>query len=153
MPKFEMKDLKQRLSEGQHKLTPQRQTILKIFLDHPDQHLSAEEVHDFLRREKSEIGLATVYRSLELLSELGILHRIEFGEGKSRYEVNNDDEFSHHHHHLRCTKCGNISEFADDLLENLEADIFAKNGFKVSDHQVIFFGVCKKCREKEEQGQ
>ena len=148
MAKFDLDDLKQRLAQRQHKLTPQRQTILKIFLNHPDKHLSAEEVHRFLREEKSEIGLATVYRSLELMSELGILQRLEFGEGKSRYEVNTTDETMHHHHHLICTKCEKISEFADDLLDNLEADIMEKNGFEVSDHQVIFFGVCKECREK-----
>ena len=148
MAKFALEDLKARLAEKQHKLTPQRQTILKIFLEHPDRHLSAEEVHRLLRAEKSEIGLATVYRSLELMSELGILQRLEFGEGKSRYEINTAEGAAHHHHHLICTQCECISEFADDLLDNLERDILEKNGFEVSDHQVIFFGVCKKCREK-----
>ena len=150
MPKLDMDDLKKRLSGTQHKLTPQRQMILKIFLDNPGHHLSAEEVHLHLRREKSEIGLATVYRSLELMSELGILQRLEFGEGKSRYEINSADPLEHHHHHLICNKCGKIAEFADDLLERLETDIMEKNGFEVSDHQVIFFGLCRDCRQKAE---
>lgn len=145
MPKFSIEDLKKRLAERQHKMTPQRQMILKIFLDHDGEHLSAEDVHDILRSEKSEIGLATVYRSLELLCELGILQKNEFGEGKSRYELNKTDAGAHHHHHLICTRCGTVAEFADDLLDALEADIAEKIGFKVTDHQVKFFGVCKNC--------
>ena len=83
---FTMDDLRRMLQERQHKMTPQRQVVLQIFLDHPGEHLSAEDVHGILRDNKSEIGLATVYRSLELLSELGILQKMEFGDGCSRYE-------------------------------------------------------------------
>ena len=96
---FTMGDLKQRLQARQHKMTPQRQTVLQVFLDHPGTHLSAEDVHDILRQNKSEIGLATVYRSLELLSDLGILQKMEFGDGCSRYEVNTTNPSEHHHHH------------------------------------------------------
>ncbi len=147
MPKtFTMEDLKKRLQARQHKMTPQRQIVLQIFLDHPGEHLSAEDVHGILRDNKSEIGLATVYRSLELLSELGILQKMEFGDGCSRYEVNTTDPSSHHHHHLICTKCGRVFEFEDDLLDDLEKDIAEKSGFKIEDHQVKFFGICKECQ-------
>lgn len=148
---FTMDDLRARLSERQHKMTPQRQIVLQIFLDHPGEHLSAEDVHDILRTEKAEIGLATVYRTLELLSDLGILQKMEFGDGCSRYEVNDTDPTRHHHHHLICTKCGKVEEFDEDLLETLEADIERKTGFRTLDHQVKFFGVCKACQEKENQ--
>ena len=146
---FTMDDLKKRLQERQHKMTPQRKTVLQIFLDHPGEHLSAEDVHDLLRDKRTEIGLATVYRSLELLSDLGILQKMEFGDGCSRYEVNTLDPTRHHHHHLICTKCGKVQEFDDDLLEDLEQDIAEKSGFQIIDHQVKFFGVCKECQEKE----
>lgn len=145
---FTMDDLRARLSERQHKMTPQRQIVLQIFLDHPGEHLSAEDVHDILRTEKVEIGLATVYRTLELLSDLGILQKMEFGDGCSRYEVNDTDPTRHHHHHLICTKCGKVEEFDEDLLETLEADIERKTGFRTLDHQVKFFGICKECQEK-----
>ena len=145
---FTMADLKTRLQERQHKMTPQRQTVLQIFLDHPGEHLSAEDVYGILHDQKFEIGLATVYRSLELLSELSILQKMEFGDGCSRYEVNTLDPTQHHHHHLICTNCGKVIEFEEDLLENLEADINNKTGFKVSDHQVKFFGICKECSEQ-----
>lgn len=146
--KFTMDDLKQRLQKHQHKMTPQRKIVLQIFLDHPDEHLSAEDVHDLLRESHEEIGLATVYRSLELLSELGILQKLEFGDGCNRYEVNTADPNHHHHHHLICTQCGKVQEFSDDLLDDLEADIEKKMGFKVCDHQVKFFGICKECQAK-----
>ena len=146
---FTMEDLKQKLAERQHKMTPQRQTVLQIFLDHPGEHLSAEDVHDILREKKAEIGLATVYRSLELLSDLGILQKMEFGDGCSRYEVNATDPNRHHHHHLICTKCGKVEEFDEDLLDDLERHIEQKIGFHTRDHQVKFFGVCKECQEKE----
>lgn len=147
--KFTMDDLRKKLQERQHKMTPQRQTVLQIFLDHPGEHLSAEDVHDILRERKVDIGLATVYRSLELLSEIGILQKMEFGDGCSRYEVNTMDPTRHHHHHLICTQCGKVEEFDDDLLEDLEQDIAQKSGFKISDHQVKFFGICKECQEKQ----
>ena len=147
---FTMEDLRQKLQERQHKMTPQRQIVLEIFLDHPGEHLSAEDVHGILRDNHSEIGLATVYRSLELLSDLGILQKMEFGDGCSRYEVNAIDPDTHHHHHLICTKCGKVIEFEDDLLENLEQDIENKSGFRIMDHQVKFFGYCKECQDSVE---
>ena len=131
-------------------MTPQRQIVLQIFLDHPGEHLSAEDVHGLLRDKRAEIGLATVYRSLELLSTLGILQKMEFGDGCSRYEVNTTDPKAHHHHHLICTKCNKVIEFEDDLLDDLERDISSKSGFKILDHQVKFFGTCKECQEASE---
>ncbi len=145
---FTMDDLRRKLQERQHKLTPQRQIVLQIFLDHPGEHLSAEDVHDILRNQKSDIGLATVYRSLELLNDLGILQKMEFGDGCSRYEVNTTDPGLHHHHHLVCTKCGKVMEFADDLLDELEQKIESKSGFHIENHEVKFLGICKECREK-----
>lgn len=147
-----MEDLKKKLQERQHKMTPQRQLVLQIFLNRPGEHLSAEDVHDVLREKRMEIGLATVYRTLDLLSDLGILQKMEFGDGCARYEVNTTDPSKHHHHHLICTKCGKVYEFDDDLLEDLEKDIAKKSGFQIRDHQVKFFGICKDCQEKESAG-
>ena len=145
---FTMGDLKQRLQARQHKMTPQRQTVLQAFLDHPGEHLSAEDVHGILRQGQSEIGLATVYRSLELLSELEILQKVEFGDGCSRYEVNTTDPSEHHHHHLICINCGKVFEFEEDMMEGLETEIEKKTGFHVIDHEVKLYGYCKECGGK-----
>ncbi|MBR3722009.1 MAG: transcriptional repressor [Selenomonadaceae bacterium] len=145
---FTIHDLKRKLQERQHKMTPQRQIVLQVFLDNPGEHLSAEDVRDLLKESHSEIGLATIYRSLELLSELSILEKIEFGDGCARYEVTNVTPNVHHHHHIICENCGKVIEFEDDLLEPLEDAIETKFDFKINNHQVKFFGICKECQER-----
>ena len=146
--KFSIEDLRKRLQEKDYKMTEQRREILQVFLDQPNEHhLSAEDVHGILRDQKSEIGLATVYRSLELLSSLNILLKIEFGDGCSRYELNTTDPDTHRHHHLICTRCHKVIEFDEDKLDELEAEIANKSGFEILNHEVKFFGYCKECRE------
>ncbi|MBQ8682478.1 MAG: transcriptional repressor [Selenomonadales bacterium] len=141
-----MDELKQKLQARQYKMTPQRQIVLQVFLKQDDKHFSAEEVHKILRDQEYEIGLATVYRTLDLLVELAILQKIEFGDGCSRYELSKVTD-GHHHHHLICLDCGEVMEFGDDLLETLESKIEAKCGFQIADHEVKFFGYCQKCRK------
>ena len=149
---FGLEDLRGKLSERGYKMTPQRKEILRIFVEHSDyHHMSAEDVYGILQKRESEIGLATVYRALDLLSELGILVKVEFGDGCARYELNTADPKIHHHHHLICLKCKKVIEFADDLLDDLEADIAEKSGFQILNHEVKFFGYCKDCQAEEAQ--
>lgn len=148
---FGLEDLRGKLSERGYKMTPQRKEILRIFVEHPDyHHMSAEDVYGFLREQDSEIGLATVYRALDLLSKLGILVQVEFGDGCARYELNTSDPNVHQHHHLICIKCKRVIEFEEDLLDDLEADIAKKSGFQILNHEVKFFGYCKDCLAKED---
>ena len=149
--RYSIEDLKRELQGKGYKMTEQRREILEIFLKQPEEHhLSAEDVHSILRGQRSEIGLATVYRSLELLGSLGVLLKIEFGDGCSRYELNTTDPNLHRHHHLICLKCHKVIEFDEDKLDELEAEIAAKSGFKIVNHEVKFFGYCKECVESEE---
>ena len=134
------------LRDHSYKLTPQRQTILRMFLEQEDRHLSAEELYMLVKHQNPEIGLATVYRTLDILAEIGVLLKNDFGDGRTRYEFSRKDEH-HHHHHLICLGCGNVSEFDDDLLESLEAVITKRNQFKVIDHDLKFYGYCRKCEE------
>jgi len=142
-------DLRQKFRDRQYRLTSQRQTVLQAFLDHPDRHLSAEDVFNIVRRRAPEIGLATVYRTLELFSELDILQKLDFGDGRHRYEIN-ETSTPHHHHHLICLTCGRVKEFGDDLLETLEAAIARRSKFTIVDHQLKFYGYCEECRKKRE---
>ena len=146
--KFDLGDLREKLAEKNYRMTPQRKEILRIFLEHPDEqhHFSAEEVYDILREKNFDFGLATVYRSVELLNELGLLTRVDFGDGRSRYEFNT--AAPHNHHHLLCLNCKKIIEFEEDLLDELEADISKKSGFEIVNHEVKFFGYCSDCRRK-----
>lgn len=87
-----------------------------------------------------DIGLATVYRNLELLEKLGIIHRFDYGDGQSRYEISlGGEEGEHYHHHLICRECGAIGEFKSDLLETIEKRIAEDTGFAVTDHCLRFF--------------
>ena len=148
---FGLDDLRGKLSERGYKMTPQRKEILRIFVEHSDfHHMSAEDVYAILRKKDSEIGLATVYRALDLLSKLGILVQIDFGDGCSRYELNTADPKVHHHHHLICLKCKKVIEFEEDLLDDLEEVIAAESGFQILNHEVKFFGYCKDCQAKED---
>ena len=145
---FTVEALKQKLQNSQYKLTYQRKVVLEVFVNNPGEHLSAEDVHDKLKAMDADIGLATVYRALELLcsKDIGILQKIEFGDGCSRYELNVTKGNTHQHHHMICTNCHKVIEFSEDMLDDLENDIFKKCQFKVTDHQVKFYGLCKDCQ-------
>ena len=139
-------DLKTRLKEKGYKLTVQRKAIINVFLKNQSSHLSPEEIYDNVRNDYPDIGLATVYRTLQLLEELNIVYKVNFDDGCSRYELNLDSE-DHQHHHLICTKCGVVQEVKLDLLESLETQIEKEGNFRVVDHNVKFFGYCKDCEK------
>ncbi|SMB97891.1 ferric uptake regulator, Fur family [Thermanaeromonas toyohensis ToBE] len=142
----QLEEIYKKLHEQDYKITPQRQVILKAFLNNAKEHLSAEEVYNIVKGQYPDIGLATVYRTLDLLVDLDILQRINFGDGRARYEFSSRAE--HHHHHLICLACGKVLEFDHDLLESLENFITKKTDFQITDHQLKFFGYCRECREK-----
>lgn len=141
-----LRDIYTRLLEGGHKLTPQRWAIAAIFLMNQGKHLSADDVWGMLRETYPNHGIATVYRTLDLLEEVGVLQKLDFGDGRARYEIADDD--AHHHHHLVCTWCGAIIEFEDDLLDELEREIERRTGFHIRDHVAKFFGICVNCQKK-----
>lgn len=141
-----------RLEEGAKRLTPQRELIIKLFIDRPGQHLSAEEVHQLVRREFRDIGMATVYRTLELLTRLDILQQIHFNDGRARYEINLETTDVHRHHHMVCVRCHRVEEFQEDLLEQLEERLLAERGFRVVDHELKFYGTCRQCARKQQGG-
>lgn len=146
---FKIQDLRGKLYEHGYKLTPQRKEILQVFVENPENHLSAEEVHEILKTKDFDFGLATVYRNVELLNQLNILAKIEFGDGRTRYELSSADPKTHNHHHLICLKCKKVIEFEEDLLDDLEKDISKKSNFKIVNHEVKFFGYCRECQKAE----
>lgn len=133
----------------ERRLTPQRKLVLQIFLENKDRHLSAEEVYQFSRDKNEEIGMATIYRTLELLEGLGLLRKMNFGDGRSRYELTPRDVSEHHHHHLLCLSCNRIFEVEEDLLHQLEKIIEEKHQFSITNHNLHFFGYCRNCQPEE----
>lgn len=143
---FDMENLKERFKENEYKMTTQRQAILEAIIDNCEEHLNPEEIYDIVKIRYSEIGIATVYRTLQVLEKLNIIYRLNFDDGYNRYELNYDSE-GHQHHHLICLNCGKVMEVKLDLLENLENQIEMDNDFKIVDHNVKFFGYCTDCQQ------
>ena len=144
---IDMNALKEDLKKKGYKLTPQRRSIVDTIIDNEGKHLTAEEIYDKVKISCPEIGLATVYRTILLLEELGVISRLDLNDGCSRYEIVHSNE-THRHHHLICNNCHKVSEVQDDLLEELEADIEKQYKFKVLDHSVKFYGICDECQKK-----
>jgi Fur family ferric uptake transcriptional regulator len=125
------------------KSTRQRDIILDFFLS-SERHMSIEELYLKLRAKHPGIGYATVYRTLKLFAEAGIANEIHFGDGQTRYEHVNEGE---HHDHLVCTRCGAITEFENETIEQLQNDVAAGYGFQIETHKLELYGQCAKCRK------
>ncbi|GAA0364013.1 Fur family transcriptional regulator [Bacillus horti] len=140
--------IKQQLYAHNYKLTPQREATVRVILENEEDHLSAEDVYLLLKEKSPEIGLATVYRTLELLHELKVIHKINFGDGVARYDLNAEgaDRF---HHHLVCVQCGTVDEILEDLLGDVEKKVEKTFNFKINDHRLVFHGICYRCKDEE----
>jgi Fur family ferric uptake transcriptional regulator len=143
----EIEKLKTNLKEKGYKLTPQRRAIVDIIIQNAGSHLTTEELYDLVKTDCPEIGLATVYRTVQLLEELGVVSKLDLNDGCYRYELVREDE-NHQHHHLICSQCGRVIEVQGDLLEILEHEIESKYDFQIKNHSVKFYGICSECKEK-----
>lgn len=137
-------EFRQLLKEKGFKLTTQRRTVLEVLQKNEGKHLTAEEIYEIVRKQCPEIGLATVYRTIQLLNELKLIDRLNLDDGYTRYEIGKFNK-EHHHHHLICEQCGRVIEVEDDLMESIEIRFQEKYGFSVTDHKVKFYGVCNNC--------
>lgn len=142
-----MNTIKEKLKRGGYKFTTQRRAILKVIVDNYDEHLSSDEVYNIVKKEYPELGIATVYRTLQLFEKLNIVYKLNFDDGCSRYELSAGSE-NHHHHHLICLSCGKVIEVKLDLLESLEEEIESEGQFTIVNHNVKFYGYCSECRDK-----
>ncbi len=129
-----------------HRITAQRETILQIFRDEPHgNHLSAEDLHTKLLLRGTIVSLATTYRTLRLLSSLGLLRELDFAEGHKHYELKQDEL---PHQHIICIGCNSTLEFEDHFLEEAGHKIGSEHNFEVIDAQFKIFGFCPACRKK-----
>ncbi|HET6448159.1 MAG TPA: Fur family transcriptional regulator [Conexibacter sp.] len=121
-----------------------RNAIVEL-LDRHHCALTAQEIDDQLRAQGRSVGRASVYRILELLTELKLVQRIDVGQGVARYERHLPD--GDHHHHLVCDCCGQIAPFEDPALEQAIERVSRKLSFAVDDHDVVLHGACSDCRD------
>ena len=121
------------------KLTEQRKIIAKVMSEAND-HPAVDELYDRVSKIDSKISIATVYRTVKLFEEIGILAKHEFKGGKARYEELNES----HHDHLIDIKSGEIIEFVDQEIEKLQKKVAEKYGYDLVDHKLELYGVKKK---------
>jgi len=123
------------------KSTAQRDYIAGTFF-RSSTHISLDELLRKVRRKNPNIGYATVYRTMKLLTEAGLAIARQFGDGQTRYENLPEDG---HHDHIICIKCSRIIEFQNQKIEQLQAETAKRHGFKVLDHKLELYGYCSRC--------
>ena len=128
----------QDLKKAGLKVTLPRMKILEILESSDKRHLSAEDIYRVLLDAGEDIGLATIYRVLTQFEGAGLVQRHHFESGQAVFEL----ERGKHHDHLICVKCGKIVEFLDEAIESRQKEIAKKNGFQISDHSLIIYGIC-----------
>ena len=131
-------------SRGNHRATPERFAILDAVLQSQG-HFDAENLYYRLMTNGTKVSKATVYNTLDLLIECGLVSKYRFDENISRYEK----AFGRpHHHHLICLECGDIIEFVNEKLEHIQEDVCLEKNFKPQNSTLQVFGTCSKCRRK-----
>lgn len=136
-------DIIAKLRRHKFRITPQRVAILKVFL-HSDEHPSIERVYEQVRIDFPTTSLATVYKTVNLLKEIGEILEIGFADGCNRYNGNKP----YPHPHLICTQCKAIFDPEVSSLDRLTAEIEQNSGFRIQSHQLEFFGICPACQKK-----
>nr|WP_321265874.1 Fur family transcriptional regulator [uncultured Sulfurimonas sp.] len=140
-----LNNFKSILKKNSLKFTIQREVILET-LYNSDEHLTPEALHHLIQEKFPDLntGIATVYRTLSLLEDSNIVTSLSFGAQGKKYELG----AKNHHDHLICTECGSITEFVDEQIENRQHRIADELGFKMEDHSMQIYGICKSCQKK-----
>ena len=129
------------LTENGYKLTSQRRTVLKAISD-SNEHMTSADVYERARQENPKVGLVTVYRTLELLSDLHLICRVHRGGRSRSYTL----APAGHHHHMVCTQCGAVADFTTCNLSELEKELSRDTGFDIEGHLLQFTGRCPNCK-------
>lgn len=133
------------------RITKAREAILNV-LSETSKHLSAEDIYLKVYGIYPNIGLTTVYRTLELLVQMGLIAKFDFGDDRARYELLEGPICKAHHHHLVCTNCGRVIDYTDfideevELLTRTEKVLSKKFNFKITNHLIQFYGLCDRCK-------
>lgn len=140
-----------RLQDSGARITAPREVVIEILHDTAD-HMSAADVYIRAHEINPSIGLTTVYRTLDMLTQLGIVQKFDFGDGRARFELVNNPGGKQHHHHLICMKCKSIIDYTEfiqdevDFIRKTQDKLSKKYNFTITDHAISFYGVCSHCR-------
>lgn len=133
------------LAKNALKQTKQRNHILKYLLE-AKEHITPEDVRDLAKKDGHNIGLSTIYRTMNLFLLAGLVTQASFAGDRSFYELMDPDS---HHDHLICLACGKIVEFVSSEIERLQDLVAHENGFRIESHKLEIFGHCEGCQKKE----
>lgn len=136
-----MVDITKKLKEHGFKVTPQRLAVYNVLKD-TKEHPSAETIYNKLLPMYPTMSLATVYKSLEVFKNMGLVQELDLGEGSSRYDAN-----TKYHPHIYCIKCSKVEDVSDDMLYDLLDGVREKTGYDIVKQQLYFYGYCPKCKK------
>ena len=136
------------LKQHGYKLTAQRRAVLNAIAASHD-HLTPAAIYDRVRREHPGIGLVTVYRTLDILADLGLTCEVHSGGNCRSYLMRRPQE---HHHHLICSECGTVADFTDCDLSELAHRLSRETGFEIEEHLLEFSGRCQNCQTRASSG-
>ncbi|MFC2025435.1 Fur family transcriptional regulator [Chloroflexota bacterium] len=131
------------LRQHGYKLTPQRQAVIQLIASSQG-HLTPAVIYEKVHQDHPNVGLVTIYRTLELLDKLGLICEVHAGGNCRSYLVRRPSE---HHHHLICSSCGRVDDFTDCNLSELEQSLSKNSGFRIDGHLLEFLGLCRNCRQ------
>jgi Fur family ferric uptake transcriptional regulator len=134
------RDIASRLSQKGYRMTPQRIMILEA-IEGASGHISAEEIYRDIRRRYPGLNISTVYRTLELLKDMGLVTETDMGDGRVRFHSIGHE----HHHHLVCSKCGKVIDLDESMLAPLTDMLAVKYAFRADLKHLAIFGHCKAC--------
>jgi Fur family transcriptional regulator, ferric uptake regulator len=129
-----------------HKRGAARETLIRLFAAR-DCAVSVAELEETLEMTGQPVGRASIYRALEVMTDLDLLVRVDVGDGVSRYERAHDHDDAHHHHHMICDTCGVLFPFDDEELELAIYSVNERHGFDAKGHEVTLHGTCQECRD------
>ena len=145
---MQLADVFQKLEEVSKRITPQREQIIRIFSENPGQPFSAEEIRTRLKEAFGDVGLATIYRTLELLTNLDVLTRATVGDGRAHYHWPADEE--HKRPAMVCVRCGNTERIPEDPLRTIHAWAAGVLDFQLVDYEMTLYGICRVCHLREQ---
>jgi Fur family peroxide stress response transcriptional regulator len=143
-PEARLDELITRLRESGHRLTPQRMAVLRT-LAVSEGHPSVEQIYERVKADFPMTSLATIYKTVTLLKEMGEVLELGFSDDSNRYDGNKP----YPHPHLICTKCRNIVDPEVVTLHELRQEVAQSTGYQIVSHRLDFFGLCPQCQEKE----
>ncbi|HSW36213.1 MAG TPA: Fur family transcriptional regulator [Candidatus Limnocylindrales bacterium] len=136
-----IKNTKKRLRQRGYKLTQPRLAILEYLVEKA-KHQDVQGIYTSIQKKHPGIGMATVYRTVDLFMEIGVLRTLTFKNNSPRYEIAWPDD---HHHHLTCTGCGQMIEFSSCSFQQITAEIEKATRFTIQEHTLEAYGLCSQC--------